>query len=500
MDEILFRGSQRLEAIQIQSRVLTTKAKEIFETYIAQGKLYLIEAWNNPHISHIKVGVTEGSIRLISATNEFKEKIIMFMNPKQMYLAFLNIFGKKWTSRDIYFACGGLIIGGVVGLSIGIVYHKREPILRYMQAIHCTNYLGAESITVAEDAFAPYECINNKVLVNVKAASIQLIDIKICKGYGRNLRRILQRMYSQSNSDLPIILGRDCTGIVTDIGPKVTRLEVGDEVWLTVPFWMPGTLCQSVLVEENRIGRKPNNVGFEGACSLPYAGSLALSALVEARLDSMNAGGKKVLVEGGCTPVGCVLVQLLSQWKASVTATCYKRALPVVKALGATDIIVLYDISTPTDKFVPDNNRKEQNKAFIEQLENRDERFDIIFRTGAECECTEEELGAFLKTEGAFVSTLPPPIDSDSYGIFRRFLLYLYINIKYKLQNILSLPINTYDETHLCNVTLDRLSELVEDGYIQTVVDKIYQPQDIEIAVNHIQNPNSIGSTIITFR
>lgn len=500
MDEILFRGSQRLESIQIQSRVLTTKSKEVLAAYIVQGRLYLFKAWNNPHISDIKIGVIEGSQRLISATKEFKENILTFMNPKQMYLALLNILGKKWTSRDIYFACGGLIIGGIVGFSIGIAYRKREPILRYMQAIHCTNYLGAESITVAEDAFAPYECINNKVLINVKAASIQLVDIKICKGYGRNLRKILQRMYSQSNSELPVILGRDCTGIVTDIGPKVTRLEVGDEVWLSVPFWMQGTLCQSVLVEENRIGKKPKNVGFEGACSLPYAGSLALSALVEARLDSMNAGGKKILVEGGCTPVGCVLVQLLSQWKASVTATCYKRALPVVKALGATDIILLFDTSTPVDKFVPDNNRREQNNAFIEQLESGGERFDIIFRTGAECECTEEELSAFLKTDGAFVSTLPPPVDSDSYGVFRRFLLYLYINTKYKLQNILGLPINTYDETHLCNVTLDRLSELVEDGYVQTVVDKIYQPQDIEVAVNHIQNPNTIGSTIITFR
>lgn len=92
---------------------------------------------------------------------------------------------------------------------------------------------------------------------------------------------------------MPIILGRDCTGIITDIGSKVTRLEVGDEVWLTVPFWAQGTLCQSVLIQENRVARKPKNVGFEGATSLPYSGSLALSTLIEARLDSMNAEGKK---------------------------------------------------------------------------------------------------------------------------------------------------------------------------------------------------------------
>uniref|UniRef100_A0A6P7FSR6 Reticulon-4-interacting protein 1, mitochondrial-like isoform X1 n=1 Tax=Diabrotica virgifera virgifera TaxID=50390 RepID=A0A6P7FSR6_DIAVI len=500
MDELLFRSSQRIETIQIQSRVLATSTIEALEEYINQGRIVLVNAFNNPHLLHLRAHVKEGTLRVISITNEFKENIVSFVNPKQMYLALLNVFGKKWSKRDLCFACGGLVVGGLVGFTIGIAYHKREPILRYMQAIHCTNYMGPESVTVAEDAFAPFECTDNCVLVNVKAASIQLIDVQICHGYGRTLRWILQKMYSQSSKDLPIILGRDCTGIVTDIGSKVTKLEVGDEVWLTVPFWAQGTLCQSILIQENRIGRKPKNVGFEGACSLPYAGSLALSALVEARLDAMNAEGKRILVEGGCTPVGCVLIQLLSQWKASVTATCYRRALPVVRALGAADIIVICEVLTPSDKFVPDNNRQEQNKAFLEQLESRNETFDVIFRTGIECECSKEELSIYLKTDGAFISTLPPVIDSDSYGVFRRFLLCLYINMRYKLQNLLGLPINTYDETHLCSVTLDRLSELVEDGYVQTVVDKIYQPQDIEVAVNHIQSPHSIGSTIITFR
>lgn len=71
------------------------------------------------------------------------------------------------------------------------------------------------------------------------------------------------------------------------------RLEVGDEVWLAVPFWSQGTLCQTVLVSENRVSRKPKNIGFEGACSLPYAGSIALAALREANIDSSNASDKK---------------------------------------------------------------------------------------------------------------------------------------------------------------------------------------------------------------
>lgn len=78
-----------------------------------------------------------------------------------------------------------------------------------------------------------------------------------------------------------------------DVGPEVVRLEVGDEVWLTVPFWAPGTLCQTLVVSECKAARKPKNIGYEGAASLPHAGSVALAALEEARIDRGNAKNKR---------------------------------------------------------------------------------------------------------------------------------------------------------------------------------------------------------------
>lgn len=41
-----------------------------------------------------------------------------------------------------------------------------------------------------------------------------------------------------------------------------------------------------------------------------------------------------VLVTDGCSPVGCVLTQLLKKWGAFVTATCNIRSVPVIQALG----------------------------------------------------------------------------------------------------------------------------------------------------------------------
>lgn len=94
-------------------------------------------------------------------------------------------------------------------------------------------------------------------------------------------------------SELPFTLGRDCTGIITDIGQNVTRLEIGDEVWVSIPFWHPGTLCQTFLVSENKVSQKPKKIGFESACSLPYAGSVALEALEEVNINIENASNKR---------------------------------------------------------------------------------------------------------------------------------------------------------------------------------------------------------------
>lgn len=62
------------------------------------------------------------------------------------------------------------------------------------------------------------------------------------------------------------------------------------------------------------------------------------------------------------------------------------------------------------------------------------------------------------------------------------------------------MPLDDYAEAHLCHATLDRLTELVEDGVLQTVVDKVFQPRDVEMALHYIQSAQSIGSSIVTFR
>lgn len=90
----------------------------------------------------------------------------------------------------------------------------------------------------------------DQMLIEVRAASLDFLDIKICSGYGRVLRRQLHKYTAVSNTqayiiflkiskfyfyffflqstpkELPVVLGRDCSGVVVDIGHDVKNFEV----------------------------------------------------------------------------------------------------------------------------------------------------------------------------------------------------------------------------------------------------------------------------------
>lgn len=98
----------------------------------------------------------------------------------------------------------------------------------------------------------------------------------------------------QGHNDLPIQLGRDCAGFVIDIGRGVVSFDVGDEVYLAVPSWAPGTMAEYIVVPENMVWRRPKLVSFEAAASLPYSGCLAWDALVNRTvIEEGNAMGRR---------------------------------------------------------------------------------------------------------------------------------------------------------------------------------------------------------------
>lgn len=52
-------------------------------------------------------------------------------------------------------------------------------------------------------------------------------------------------------------------------------------------------MTEYIVVSENKVSHKPKTIGFEGAASLPYCGSIALSALRKINVTPKNANKKK---------------------------------------------------------------------------------------------------------------------------------------------------------------------------------------------------------------
>jgi len=71
----------------------------------------------------------------------------------------------------------------------------------------------------------------------------------------------------------------------------------------------------------------------------------------------------------------------------------------------------------------------------------------------------------------------------------------------HKLQYMFGFNMHQWKEGSKLNIAyLRTLCELTEANQLQMVVGKVYTPYDIERALLHILDPNSIGSTIITFQ
>lgn len=133
------------------------------------------------------------------------------------------------------------------------------------------------------------------VLVEVAAVSVNPVDIK--------------RRQSLASSSTPVILGFDAAGVVTAVGPEVTTLSVGDEVWYAGDISRPGTNAQFHAVDERIVSRKPRSLSFADAAALPLTTITAWESLFDRfELNAQSQGD--LLIVGAAGGVGSVMIQL----------------------------------------------------------------------------------------------------------------------------------------------------------------------------------------------
>lgn len=167
---------------------------------------------------------------------------------------------------------------------------------------------------------------DDEVLVEVHAASVNVLDAKIRQG---EFKTILPYR-------LPTALGHDVAGVVCRVGPAARGFREGDEVYARVDDLRIGTFAEFVPVKASSLALKPRGISMERAASVPLVGLTAWQALVEkARLRS----GQSVFIQAGSGGVGTLAIQLAQHLGATVATTASAASQSLLEGLGADTVI-----------------------------------------------------------------------------------------------------------------------------------------------------------------
>lgn len=126
--------------------------------------------------------------------------------------------------------------------------------------------------------------------------------------------------------------GRDVAGVVAAIGSKVTRFQVGDEVYGVGK----GSFAQFAATLDKKLAHKPARLTFEQAAAVPVSALTAQQGLLD--VGRLKAG-QRVLNTGASGGVGTFAVQIAKATGAIVTGVCSTAKVDLVRSLGADHVI-----------------------------------------------------------------------------------------------------------------------------------------------------------------
>ena len=303
---------------------------------------------------------------------------------------------------------------------------------------------------------------DNEILIKIFARSVGYGDL-----VARNFRSITPREFNMPSflwvpARLALglrkprsrILGSDLAGEVEAVGKDVTRFKVGDQVYgyLGQNF---GANAEYVCMRENgSVTRKPANMSYEEATTVPYGAMMALNLLKKANIRP----GQKVLINGASGSIGSYALQLAKHYGAEVTGVCGTRRVEMVKALGAGHVI---DYTQ-------------------EDFTQNGQQYDVIF----------DVLGR---------STFPRAKKSlTEHGLI------LYAS--FKLPHLLHMlrTSRSSGKKVICAFSgegfeyLDTIRELVEAGAITTVVDRTFPLEQTAEAHRYAESGQRTGHVVIT--
>tara|TARA_B100000929_G_scaffold219844_1_gene176412 strand:- start:398 stop:1423 length:1026 start_codon:yes stop_codon:yes gene_type:complete len=340
-----------------------------------------------------------------------------------------------------------------------------------MKAIRIHEHGGADALKW--DDIPEPELSVNQVLVDIKATSLNHLDIWVRKGI--------------PGVPLPLITGSDAAGIISEVGDGVKKSRIGEKVMiqplifcgkcascnkgkenLCKSMGIMGENCQGVnaeriIVEESQAIPFPDQLSFEAAASFALVAQTSFQMLVSrANLQA----GEFVLIWGASSGVGSMGIQIAKVKGATVIAIsgtnekCEKAGL-----LGADHIL---------------NYKTDDIFSEVKSLTNG-KGIDVVF----------EHVGQ--ETWNISMKSLARGGRVVTCGATTGFKANLNLtHLFFKQQSILGSTMGSVS-------SFDGALTLLNEGKIKPVIDRIFPISEIQSAHEYLESSMQFGKVVLSY-
>jgi NADPH:quinone reductase-like Zn-dependent oxidoreductase len=309
---------------------------------------------------------------------------------------------------------------------------------------------GSSDVMRLEEVPRP-EAVEERVLVRIHARSVNAHDWHMLRG-----KPYIARPSAGWIRPKDTVLGLDAAGVVEAVGPGVTDLAVGDEVFGS----RSGAFAE--YVSGKNFVRKPASLSFEEAAAIPTAGFTALQAL---RDKADVQPGDHVLVNGAGGGVGTFAVQIAKAMGADVTATTSSGNVELMRSLGADHVI--------------DHRRENVAAGPL--------RYDVILDVGGTPSLG--RLARVLSPTGRLV--IIGPGTGQWIGPIAR-ILGAVVRSRFSKQRLIPFL------AHVDRDDLVVLRDYVEAGAVRPVIDRTFPFEQTPDAVRYVEAGKARGKVVIT--
>jgi NADPH:quinone reductase-like Zn-dependent oxidoreductase len=306
----------------------------------------------------------------------------------------------------------------------------------------------------------------DELLVQVHAASVNPIDNMIPSGVFKAVVKFR----------LPATLGSDLSGVVTEVGSRVTRFKPGDAVFANIFDQGTGSIAEFAVVPESAAALKPANLDYVQAASIPMVGLTSWQALKE-RIDLR--AGQKVFIPAGSGGIGTFAIQLAKWLGATVGTTTSTGNAELVRSLGADEVVDY------------------KRQVFETVLQSYDAALGTV-----RGDSMEKSIG--ILKEGGKIVSLVGPLDV-AFARARRLNLVLKFVFALMSRKVMRLARKQGVDYSFLFVRPDgaqlaQIGKLLETQRIRPVIDKVFPFEQAREALAYLAQGRSKGKVVVQMR